>query len=146
MHDDTFPAGLVIPQVSELLLLNVLVAAEWDGSRWYLFDGSVTPGLGDTTATYLTHQVTWPGILNPTGVMFGSASIGSDSHAVAVAPEIGWEFNAAAGDKTIGGTFALDVAGNLLGAQIVLTGPVVLTTTGQVLPFVPQVSLSSLYL
>ena len=140
------PAGLVIPEVSQLLLLDTLTAHEWDGSRWYLFDGSLTPGLGDTTATYLVHQVTWPGIDNPTGVVFGSASIGSDSMAVATAPTIAWVFDDTAGDRTIGGTFALDLGGNLLGAQLILTGPLILSVTAQTLTFTPALSLSSLYL
>ena len=108
------PAGLVLPYVAQLLLLNDLVAARYAGSLWYLFDGSITPGLGDTTTTYLVHQVTWPGIANPTATTWGAVSIGSDSSAVSIGPQIGWTFNDGAGDKTIGGAFALDTAGNLL--------------------------------
>jgi hypothetical protein len=139
------PAGVVIPSVAEALLLDDLVAVRWDGAHYFLFDGDVTPSLGDTTATYLTHQVTWPQIENPVAEGWGSASIGSDSHAVVTGPALSWTFNSSAGDKTIGGAFALDGSGNLLAAELILNGPVVLTTPGQVLPYTPSLSLSSLY-
>ena len=60
---------------------------------------------------------------------------------MSVGPPLAWTFNAADGDRTIGGAYALDVNGNLLGAELIITGPVILTATGEVLPFTPQVSL-----
>jgi hypothetical protein len=139
------PLGLVWPQVYQILQLNQAVAAHWEGSLWLLADGSYTPGIGDTTSTVFPHQVTWPGIVNPIADGWGNASIGADSYAVSQGPALEWTFNAASGDKTIGGVFALDTAGNLLGGQLVLNGPVVMSVTGQVLPFTPQVALSTIY-
>ena len=141
----TAPPGLVIPTVAEVLLLEDLVAVRWEGAHYFLLDGDVTPTLGDTTSTYLTHQVTWPGIDNPVATGWSSASIGSDSHAVVTGPSLGWTFDGSDGPRTIGGAFALDSSGNLLGAELVLNGPVTLTATGQVLPYTPQITLSSLY-
>jgi hypothetical protein len=139
------PLGLVVPSVAEVVLLEILVTMAYEGSHYYLFDGSVTPTLGDTSTTYLTHQVTWPGISNPTASGWGSVSIGSDSHAVVAGPSLNWTFSAAAGNQTVGGAFSLNAAGELLGAELILNGPVVLTATGQVLPYTPQVRLSSIY-
>lgn len=139
------PLGLVVPRVAELTLLDALVAAEWEGCFVRLLDGSVTPGLGDTTYTYLQHTPSWPGYGPQVATGWGSASIGTDSYAVVSGPAVSWTFNAAYGPIVVGGVWITDTAGALLGAELIPTGPVTLIVTGQVLPYQPQVSLRSVY-
>lgn len=139
------PLGLVIPRVGELVLLDALVGAEWEGATYRLFDGSVTPGLGDDTYTYASHEVAWNGYGPQTATGWGSASIGSDSYAVALGPQLSWTYHDAYGPVVVGGAWAQDSSGNLLGAELILNGPVTLTIEGSILPYQPQVSLRSVY-
>ena len=142
----TPPAGLVLPWVSQQLILNALAAGPLAGAQVDLFNGSYTPSLSDDTVSAVVHQVVWPGYTSAFVGAWGSASIGADSVAVITAPTLTWRFNAAAGSVTVGGIFARSASGQLLWEELIPAGNVTLGTTGLILSYIPQVTLTSLYL
>ena len=139
------PAGVVVPLAAEPALLDAIVAEVFEGAVYRLFDGHVTPGLNSDSYSYSQHEVTWPGYGPISATGWGSASIGADSYAVAVGPALGWTFHTGLGDVTVGGAWATDAAGNVIGGELVVNGPVVLSVDGSILPYTPVLSLRGVY-
>jgi hypothetical protein len=137
---------LVVNYAAQLDQLELVRLQRLQGGYICLFGGAVTPGLGDTTATYLPLEASFPGYSRQVCNAWGSSSINSDSVAQTAENAHTWTATSyTRPTQTIAGAFYLGSDSVLLWAELLPGGPVAITNVGDAVGYQPVYTLGSVY-
>lgn len=127
--------ALKIPFASTLEILDAIVAAKLDGAKLRQYVNNHTPANGDVTANYT--QAAYPGYAEITLTGWPAAALdGSNRASVALALRT-WTAGAVVTPEDVFGIYVVSAAGNLLYAEKDPSGPITVSTAGQVTGYVP---------
>lgn len=126
----------VVPDVSELTLLNSLIASEFDGAKVRLFKNDFVPDaetiLGDFTAA------DFPGYAEITLETWSAAYTNEGGRAQTDHPMVTWTVSDDFVGQTIYGMYVVNAGGDLLWCELATIGPVELTLEGQTYSLTPS--------
>jgi hypothetical protein len=120
--------------------LEALISGRLNSETLCLYQGNHTPGQGDNTATYLGIECNFGGYsripLTFSGAVLNADSVGQTSSQVCV-----WTTQSHTNlPQSVGGVFSLDASGQVAWADMLPSGSVTLSATGQQVAYMAQVT------
>lgn len=123
--------SVIVPRPSTLAFLNAVIAALLNGASLCLYNTNHTPTPTDTASTFNAIEATFGGYARITLNSWSAAFLNASN--AAETDELVRVFTATGAGlpQSIFGVYVLDAGGNLLYAELIPTGPVVLSAAGQ---------------